>query len=222
MKIDTELLSTFPLFSGIKKSDLEPMLGCINAHTHAYKKNDYISLTGDTLRYVGVVCSGDIHMVTEDIWGNKSLFAVFSSGELFGESSVCTDSAASSVSFRAATNCSILFMPFNRVVHSCTVACEFHHRLIENMVQIIAQKNVQLIEKLEIISKKTMREKILTYLSQQARIHGKKYFTTPLGRMELADYLCVDRSALTRELSSMRDAGLIDFDRNTFRFLKSE
>ena len=220
MKIDSELLSAFPLFTGIKKTDLVPMLECINAHTHTYKKNDYIALTGDTMRYVGVVCGGDVHMATEDIWGNKSLFTVLSAGSLFGENSICAEDTASAVSFRAATNCVILFMPFNRVLHSCTNACAFHHRLIENMVQLIARKNIQLIEKLETVSKKTMREKILTYLSQQARINGNKYFTAPLGRLEMADYLCVDRSALTRELSSMRDEGLIDFDRNTFRLLK--
>ena len=102
-------------------------------------------------------------------------------------------------------------------VNSCTNTCVFHHRLIENMVRVIAAKNLELMRKVEVVSKKNLREKILAYLSLQAQLNESRYFEIPLGRIELADYLCADRSALTRELSKMRDEGLIDYDKNMFR-----
>ena len=113
----------------------------------------------------------------------------------------------------------ILFMPFDRVMHSCTMACQFHHRLIENMVHIIANKNRDLMRKVEVVSKRTIREKLLSFLSIQAQIQESRYFEIPLGRVALAEYLCVDRSALTRELVKMKEDGLIDYDRNCFRIL---
>jgi len=105
------------------------------------------------------------------------------------------------------------------VMHSCTMACMFHHQLIENMVHIIANKNRDLMRKVEVISKKTLREKILAYLSIQAQLQDSRYFEIPLGRVELAEYLCADRSALTRELAKMKAEGLIDYDKNCFRIL---
>ena len=113
----------------------------------------------------------------------------------------------------------ILFLPFQRVMHQCGMSCTFHQQLIENMVRVIARKNRELMRKIEVISKRTLREKIMAYLSLQAQSQGTRYFDIPLGRLELADYLCVDRSALARELSAMKNDGIIDFDRNTFRIL---
>ena len=107
----------------------------------------------------------------------------------------------------------IMFVPFARVMRSCTMACAFHHQLIENMVRIIAAKNRDLMRKVEVVSKWTIREKLLTYLSIQAQVQDSRYFEIPLGRVELADYLCVDRSALTREMVKMKEEGLNDYDR---------
>lgn len=95
----------------------------------------------------------------------------------------------------------------------------FHHRLIENMVRIIASKNHDLMHKVEVISKKTLREKILAYLSIHARIQNARYFEVPLGRVEWSEHLCADRSALTREFTNMKADGLIDYDKNCFRIL---
>ena len=139
--------------------------------------------------------------------------------ELFGESFACGDDTLSVVTFVASENSEIMFLPFKKVMHTCSHACVFHHQLIENMVRIIANKNRDLIRKIEVVSKKTLREKILAYLSIQAQANGTRYFEIPLGRLELADYLCADRSALTRELAKMRDDGLIDYDKNCFRIL---
>ena len=114
----------------------------------------------------------------------------------------------------------VLLLSFRRVLCTCSRSCRFHHRLVENMVGLIAAKNVQLMEKLEITSKKSIRERVLTWCSQQAQRSGSPRFTSELGRVELADYLCVDRSALTRELSWMKGEGLLDYERNSFRLIR--
>lgn len=139
--------------------------------------------------------------------------------ELFGETFACGENNLSVVTFVVSQDAKILFIPFDRVMHSCTMSCVFHHRLIENMVHIIASKNRDLMRKVEIISKKTLREKILAYLSIQAQLQKSRYFEIPLGRVELAEYLCADRSAVTRELAKMKEHGLIDYDKNCFRIL---
>lgn len=139
--------------------------------------------------------------------------------ELFGETFACGENNLSVVTFVVSQDAKILFIPFDRVMHSCTMSCVFHHRLIENMVHIIASKNRDLMRKVEIISKKTLREKILAYLSIQAQLQKSRYFEIPLERVELAEYLCADRSAVTRELAKMKEHGLIDYDKNCFRIL---
>ena len=163
--------------------------------------------------------SGAVDMVKEDIWGNKTVLVRTRKDELFGETFACGSDNLSVVTFLVSEDAQILFLPFERVMHSCTMACQFHHRLIENMVHIIADKNRDLMRKVEVVSKRTIREKLLAYLSIQAQVQRDRYFEIPLGRVELAEYLCVDRSALTRELVKMKEEGLIDYDNNCFRLL---
>ena len=161
--------------------------------------------------------SGAVDMIKEDLWGNKTMLVRMRKDELFGETFACGSDNLSVVTFMVSEDAKILFLPFDRVMHSCTMACQFHHRLIENMVHIIADKNRDLMRKVEVVSKRTIREKLLAYLSIQAQIQNARYFEIPLGRVELAEYLCVDRSALTRELAKMKAEGIIDYHRNSFR-----
>lgn len=208
-----------PLFVGIKEADLTAMLTCIGGYVRSYKKGSFIFLLDEPIKCVGVTLDGVIHMIKEDIWGNKTTLAYIKQKELFGETFACGNSPSSTVSFYVACDCKVLFLPFRKVLHACNMSCVFHHRLIENMVTLIADKNVQLMEKIEISSRKSLREKILTYLSIQASHQQCSSFEIPIGRVELADYLCANRSALTRELNSMRTDGLLDFKRNTFHLL---
>ena len=120
------------------------------------------------------------------------------------------------LSYQTLSDCRILFMDYSRVFHTCSLACSFHHRMIENIVKIIAEKNLEFIKKIDVVSKLHLREKILTYLSQCARSSGTATFTVPLGRLKMAEYLCVDRSALSRELSNMSRDGLISYEGNRF------
>lgn len=220
MKKYIDLLCDTPLFQNINQADMEPMLNCLDPYVRFYKKGNYITHSGESVNSVGVVLRGTVHMLNEDVWGNTAILAIMPEKSIFGETFVCSGSYNSTVSFRAVADCEVLFLSFDKILHSCSKACEFHHQLIDNMVILIAKKNIQLMEKVEIISRKTLREKILIYLSHQAQRTSNLCFTVPMGRLELADYLGADRSALSRELSRMKDDGLIDYDKSTFRLYK--
>ena len=208
-----------PLFAGIKAEERKTMLGCIGYHIGTFQKGDIVAFEEENIKHIGILLSGSVDMVKEDFWGNKTMLVRVRKDELFGETFACGEDNLSVVTFVVSEDAKILFIPFDRVMHSCTMACRFHHQLIENMVHIIANKNRDLMRKVEVVSKRTIREKLLSYLSIQAQAQESRYFEIPLGRVELAEYLCVDRSALTRELVKMKDDGLIDYDKNCFRML---
>ncbi|MBE6913798.1 MAG: Crp/Fnr family transcriptional regulator [Ruminococcaceae bacterium] len=208
-----------PLFSGISDTDRAAMLDCLGYRVAAFRKGEIVAFEAENIRHVCIVLSGAVDMIKEDLWGNKTMLLRMHRDELFGETFACGDDNSSVVTFLVSEDAEILFLQFDRVMRSCTTACEFHHRLIENMVHIIANKNRDLMRKVEVISKKTLREKILTYLSIHAQTQNSRYFEIPLGRVEWAEYLCADRSALTRELVKMKADGLIDYDKNCFRLL---
>ena len=208
-----------PLFAVIAPEDMSAMLHCIGYHVGSYRRGDIVAFEGENLKHIGIVLSGAVDMVKEDLWGNKTMLLRSRKHDLFGETFACGEDNLSVVTFLVSEDAKILFLPFSRVMHSCTMACAFHHRLIENMVKVIANKNRDLMRKVEVVSKRSIREKLMTYLSIQAQQQSARYFEIPLGRVELAEYLCVDRSALTRELAKMKEDGLIDYDRNCFRIL---
>lgn len=208
-----------PLFAGIDAADFEGMLGCIGYHVKTYQKGEIIALEEENINHVGVVMEGSVDMLKEDIWGNRTMLVRTYPQDIFGETFACGEDSLSVVTFAAAENCRVLFLSFCRVMHTCTHACQFHQTLIENMVRLIARKNRELMRKVEVVSKKTLREKILTYLSIQSQSQGSRRFELPLGRVEWAEYLNADRSALTRELAKMKDEGIIDYHKNSFEIL---
>ncbi len=207
------------LFDGMGPEERKAVLGCVGYHVGTFQKGQTVAFEEENIRHIGILLSGAVDMVKEDLWGNKTMLVRMHRDEVFGETFACGADSLAVVSFVVSQDAEILFLPFDRVMNSCTMACAFHHRLIENMVRIIAAKNRDLMRKVEVVSKRTLREKILAYLSIQAQSQNKRYFEIPLGRVELAEYLCADRSALTRELAKMKDEGLIDFDKNCFRIL---
>ena len=208
-----------PLFDGIDPEDYMAMLSCTGYHIGVFRKGDIVAFEEENIKHIGVVISGAVDMIKEDLWGNKTMLVRIRKNDVFGETFACGSDNLSIVTFQVYEDAQILFMPFARVMRSCTMACQFHHRLIENMVRVIANKNRDLMRKVEAVSKRSIREKLLSYLSIQAQTQASRYFEIPLGRVELAEYLCVDRSALTRELVKMKEEGLIDYDRNCFRML---
>lgn len=151
MQLDFHQLTLFPLFTGICEEDLPAMLTCLGSFQKRYKKEEIILLESNEVRSVGIILSGTVHMIKNDSEGYQTLLVTMKEGELFGESFSCGSHLDARVSFLAATSCIILFLPFYKVIHSCKLTCAFHHRLIENMVRLIGDKNVQLMDKIDIV-----------------------------------------------------------------------
>jgi len=206
-----------PLFNGIALHDFEKLLHCLTAQTTAYQKDDVIWLSGHRVDCIGLILSGHVKIVKEDINGDISILTELTTSALFGEAFACAGIAHSPVTVQAATDCEILFLDYKRIITSCPAACPFHSRLIANMLQILARKNVLLNQKIEILSKRTTRAKLLSFFDTQRGTSQR--FTIPYNREELAHYLCVDRSAMSNELCKMRDEGLIHFRKNEFEIL---
>lgn len=216
MKNHIQEIMRSPLFAGIKKEDLGKMLECIGTKIKQYRKGEIIILTNDEVQYVGIVLNGSVHMVIENNMGDQTLLSIVGNGELFGESFACAGGLASYATFVAAEHTTVLFMPFQKVLHSCSLECAFHHQMIENMVIMIANKNVRLMQKIDVSSQKTIREKLLTYLKILAKEQNSRTVKLPISRTILAEYLGVNRSALSRELTLMKKDGIVDFEKNKF------
>ena len=204
------------IFDNIAQENREAMLKCINAYTKEFTKGDFVLSSEDSPMLMGVLQRGSVHMVTEDMWGSRSLLCMLEPGDLMGETFACAREENYTIGYHAVSDCQVLFMDFGRVMHTCDMMCAFHHRLIENMVKMIAAKNLEFIKKIDVMSKMHMREKILTLLSQYAAAAGSQTFVMPMGRVRMAEYLCVDRSAMSRELAKMAEEGLIEFEHSRF------
>lgn len=208
------------LFQGIDETDLEGMLRCLSARIDLHEKNAVIFAVGATLAHVGVVLKGRIQIEQGDYWGNRSILAQVGPGELFGEAFSCAGMQAP-VGAVAAEATQVLRIDYSKIATTCTSACAFHGRLLRNMLRILAQKNVALTQKMEVITKRTTREKLLAYLSQQASRQGSSRFAIPFNRQELADYLAVDRSAMSSALAKMQAEGLLRYKKNLFELLEA-
>lgn len=208
------------LFAGISEKEIESLLGCLNAKEINVKKGEVIFHAGDRPDYIGIVLQGKAHVVQEDYWGNRTILTDIQEGDLFGEAFSCAEAAVLPVSVLAQEDSVILLVDAKRILTVCSSACVFHARLIRNLMKIIANKNIMLTRKMEHITKKTTKEKVLSYLSACAIEKGSNSFAITFNRQEFADYLSVERSALSNTLCKMRDDGMIEFEKNKFRLKK--
>lgn len=217
-----EALKNSPLFMDIDESQLESLLDCLKAVTRKYRKDEFIFTAGDKAVAVGLVVFGGVRVLQEDFWGNRTILAHIGSGQLFGEAFSCAKKDALPVSVAASEASEIMTIDYQRIVESCSSACDFHNRLIMNMMRILAEKNILLTRKIEHLSKRSTREKLFSFLSAQAAFADSTVINIPFNRQELADYLCVDRSALSREISAMRTEGLIRYDKKSFELIRKD
>lgn len=213
------ILQKSALFAGINRQDTEKMLGCLLANIKTYGKNEYIAKASHTLLEVGIVLEGRVNIIKEDYWGNRSILTTLAEGELFGEAFACVKAQYSIFSVVAAENAKIMFINYEKITAPCQFACRFHTKIIQNMLHLMAQKNIMLTTKIEHLTQKNTREKILSYLSAEAIRQSSHSFSIPFNRQELADYLSVERSAMSAELSRMKKDGLIDYNKNKFILL---
>ncbi|AEF85789.1 cyclic nucleotide-binding protein [Treponema primitia ZAS-2] len=220
MKKYLPLLARCPLFKGIAGPDLVSLLECLSARHKKYEKDSFVFMADDEPRFIGVVLSGALHILQDDFWGNRVILARAEPGELFGEAFSCGGVKKLPVSVQAVEKSEVLLIDLTRIITTCSSVCVFHRDLIKNTLQDMARKNIALIKKMEHITRRTTREKLLSYLSSQAQQQGSTVLTIPFKRQELAEYLSVDRSAMSAELGKMQDQGLIRFNKNRFELLQ--
>ena len=219
MKNYMGVLKTVQLFKGIEESDLQPLLSCLSAKAIQYGKGQTVFSSGERIERFGIVLSGEVQVVQDDYYGNRSILAKIDIGNLFGESFACADMKTLPVSVITTTESELLFIDCHRLAVPCARACGFHSRLIQNMLSIVSMKNISLTQKIEFTSKRSTREKLMAYLSAEAKKAESSRFCIPFNRQELADYLSVERSAMSAELSKLRDDGVLKFHKNQFELL---
>ena len=219
MKNYHPILRQCPLFDGIQMEDLSAMLGCIGGRTMTVQKGGSVCSEGDPATHVGMVLSGAVQMVREDYYGNRSIVAHIGPAELFGETYACAGVEALPISVVADEDSTVLLMDCRRITTTCSSACSFHSRIIYNLLRLVAMKNLVFDQKIQVTSKRSTRDKLMAFLLHQAKLQNSSSFTIPYDRQELADYLEVDRSGLSAEISKLRREGILESQRNHFTLL---
>lgn len=214
-------LSTFlmssPLFSGISARELENIIHCLQPNLSTYKKSSYITLEGDPFTGLGVLLTGEAAVIKENVAGSRNIMTILRTGDIFGEMVAFSGKRHWPATVFAQTDCSVIFLPPDKITGKCANACESHAQLIKNMLFILSEKALLLNRKVDYLSISSMRGKISTYLLEQHKAAGKKVFDLALNRNDLADFLNVSRTALSREMGRMRDEGLIEFYRSSLK-----
>lgn len=211
-----DIFNHCPLFDGIDRSDIPALLTCLGASVRRIRKNQYILTEGEPAKLVGVLLSGSSAVINQDIYGNRSIISQILPGELFGESFACSGTPVLPVSVVANEDCEVMLIDCRRITTSCSNACGFHNQMIYNLLQSVAMRNLEFHQKLQIVSKRTTRDKLMAYLLSEAKRCGSKSFTIPFDRQELADYLGVERSAMSAELSKLQKDGILQTNRSQF------
>ena len=210
-----DIIESTNLFKGINSAERGILLECMNAKTENIKKGQIILLAGNKLEFFGLVFSGLFHIIRENYEGNRKLIAAMPPGGLFAEALCCAGVKISPVTVVAAADSCYMKLYFPRFLNICSVSCPFHVKFIENMTGIIAKKNLMMHNKMEILELKTIREKVMRYLES----FSEDDITLPFNREEMANYLCIERTALSHELIKMKKDGLIDYKKNRFILL---
>jgi len=216
------VLQKSPLFQGVSDIELAGMMKCLGAKAKTYSKGDSVYRAQDYVSEIGIVAEGRVHIVKDDAWGNHNIVTEICKGEMFAEAFVCGGVGVLPVSAIAASDCEVIFVDFQRIITQCSNACVFHALLIHNIVGVLARENIMLQGKMEHITKRSTREKLLSYLSEQARQRGANSFEIPFNRQSLADYLSVERSALSAEMSRLKSEGIIDYRKSHFEIIQPQ
>lgn len=219
MKKYIPILKTTQLFSGISEKEIESMLFCLQAKAKNYKKGEYVLRQGEQIDKIMIVANGKLHIQYDDYWGNRSILNMIDAGEMFGEAYSAPESDAIVNDILAVENSTVIFFDVKKIITVCSSACRFHSLVVQNLFYATSEKNRKLMQKLRFMSKRTTKEKLIAYLSEEAKKQQNSSFSIPFNRQQLADYLAVDRSAMSNELCKMRNEGMIEFEKNRFKLL---
>lgn len=219
MKKFIPVLKRTQLFAGIGEEEIESMLTCLGAKLKTFKKGEYVVRQGENISDVMILSEGKLHILNDDYWGNRSILGQIGEGEMFGEAYASPTGGAVLNDVVAQEDGSVILLDVKRILTTCPSACRFHSLTVQNMFFAISQKNQQLVRKLNHMSKRTTREKLISYLSDESKKQNSSSFNIPFNRQQLADFLSVDRSAMSNELCKLRDEGYLRFDKNHFDLL---
>ena len=214
--MNTFFLANTPLFHGIKEVEISEMLHCLNAREKKYKKDEIIFRAGTSVSEIGLVESGSANIVVNFYWGNSHIFGHVGKGQVFAENYAAIPGQELVCDVVASEDTEVLFLSMNKMLTTCQRGCAFHSLIIHNMLRISAQKNLNMSSRMMHTASKSLRDRLLSYLSEQATLNGSAHFKIPFDRQQLADYLAVDRSAMSNELSKMQKDGLIAYHKNEF------
>lgn len=214
-----EILRRTKLFSGVSDTEITAMLDCLQAKLLTFQKGEYVFREGEHIDNICVLVKGKLLVQRDDFWGNRSIINIIKVGEMFGEAYVAPESGCLLNDVIAEEDSAVIFFDVRRILTVCASACRFHAMVIQNLFFAISEKNRKLVQKIGHMSKRSTRAKLLSYLSEEAKKQNSNYVTIPFTRQQLADFLCVDRSAMSNELCKMRDEGLLQFDKNQFTLL---
>ena len=217
MKDFIPLLKRTKLFADVGDEDISSMITCLGASLRTYRRGEYVLRQGERISDILVLVEGSLHIQKDDYWGNRSILGHIGVGEIFGEAYAASESGTLLNDVVAMEDSSVFFFDVKRVITTCSSACRFHSLVVQNLFFAISEKNRSLVQKLDYVSRRTTREKLISYLSEEAKKQNSAYITIPFNRQQLADYLSVDRSAMSNELCKMRDDGLLEFDKNRFK-----
>lgn len=213
------ILKQSKLFAGISDEEILQMLPCLNTSVQHLAKGDFLFRQGDKLHVIAMPVRGSLLIQRDDYWGNRHILRPIGVGELFGEAYVAPDSGFLQSDVIAAEETVVLRFEAARLLTTCTCACRFHTAVVQNLFYAVSEKNRALVQKLGYMSERTTRGKLIAYLSEESGRQQRSLFTIPFNRQQLADYLSVDRSAMSAELCRMRDDGLLRFKKNQFELL---
>lgn len=217
--IQYETLSQCALFKTLSQKELHQLLPCLGPIIRTYDAEYIILNQGEIVQYIYVILEGSVEIGKENFAGQKNIISILSPSHLFAEGIVCTKERLSPVVVTTLTPVTLLLVPYERIIVNCKQNCDFHHRLIHNMMLLLGEKNYYLNTKMDLLLLKGIREKLATYLLLKARKKQSSSFTLELNRTQLSDYLNVSRSSMCRELGRMKEEGIIDYYQNSFKIL---
>lgn len=213
------ILRSCPFFNGMRDDEILSILHCVQASTSTRPRGSYILRAGDTTEVMGLVLSGSVLILQEDLWGHRNILSKCTAGDFFGEPYAATSGTVLNVNAVAEDDCTLLFLSVKRLLTSCPTACDHHQKLIRNLVSVLANRLLVFNDKITHVSKRSTREKLLSYLSSESVRQASLFFDIPFDRQQLADYLCVDRAAMSVELSKLQKEGILKTKRRHFELI---
>ena len=211
-----EFLSETDLFRGIEPNDIKDMINSFNPKTKTYAKNEVIFAVSANESKIGIVMNGSVNMVVNHPWGTQSIFGRTERGGIIGGANAVFDKKPLICDTVAAENCEVMFFDMYTLLTIRKDSHKCHNKVIYNIMDIAAGKCLKFVTRMIHTSPKSLRERIMSYLAEQAMINGSNKFKVPFGRQQMADYLNVNRAAMCGELSKMQQERMIKFHKFDF------